>query len=46
MSPIITASALTAAAGMGIELAITLAGLGIALAFVSLPLLYMLIQYL
>jgi predicted permease len=46
MPPMVTASALAAAAGMGVELAVALAGLGIVLAFVSLPLLYMLIQYL
>lgn len=45
MPPMVTASALAAAAGMGVELAIALAGLGIVLAFVSLPLLYALIQY-
>jgi predicted permease len=46
MPPMVTASALAAAAGMGVELAVALAGLGLVLAFVSLPLLYMLIQYL
>ena len=46
LPPMVTASALAAAAGMGVELAVALAGLGIVLAFVSLPLLYMLIQYL
>ena len=46
MPPMVTASALAAAAGMGVELAVALAGLGIVLAFVTLPLLYMLIQYL
>lgn len=45
MPPMVTASALAAAAGMGVELAIALAGLGIVLAFISLPLLYALIQY-
>ncbi len=45
MPPMVTASALAAAAGMGVELAVALAGLGIVLAFVSLPLLYLLIQY-
>jgi len=30
---------------MGVELAVALAGLGIVLAFASLPLLYFLIQY-
>jgi predicted permease len=45
MPPMVTASALAAAAGMGVELAVALAGLGIILAFVSLPLLYALIQY-
>ena len=45
MPPMVTASALAAAAGMGVELAVALAGLGIVLAFISLPLLYMLIQY-
>ncbi len=45
MPPMVTASALAAAAGMGVELAVALAGLGIVLAFVSLPLLYILIQY-
>ena len=45
MPPMVTASALAAAAGMGVELAVALAGLGIVLAFVTLPLLYMLIQY-
>jgi predicted permease len=45
MPPMVTASALAAAAGMGVELAVALAGLGIVLAFVSLPLLYALIQY-
>ena len=45
MPPMVTASALAAAAGMGVELAVALAGLGIVLAFISLPLLYALIQY-
>jgi hypothetical protein len=45
MPPMVTASALAAAAGLGVELAIALAGLGIILAFASLPLLYTLIQY-
>lgn len=44
MPPMVTASALAAAAGMGVELAVALAGLGIVLAFASLPLLYALIQ--
>ena len=46
MPPMVTASALAAASGMGTELAVALAGLGLLLAFVSLPLLYALIQYL
>lgn len=46
MPPMVTASALAAAAGMGVELAIALAGLGIILAFASLPMLYLLITYL
>ncbi len=45
MPPMVTACALAAAAGMGVELAIAMAGLGLVLAFVSLPLLYALIQY-
>ena len=45
MPSMVTACALAAAAGMGVELAVALAGLGIVLAFVSLPLLYALIQY-
>ena len=45
MPPMVTASALAAAAGMGVELAVALAGLGIVLAFASLPLLFFLIQY-
>ena len=45
MPPMVTASALAAAAGLGVELAIALAGLGIILAFATLPLLYALIQY-
>ena len=44
MPPMVTASALAAAAGLGVELAIALAGLGIILAFATLPLLYTLIQ--
>jgi len=44
MPPMVTASALAAAAGLGVELSIALAGLGIVLAFASLPLLYALIQ--
>lgn len=44
MPPMVTACALAAAAGMGVELAIALAGLGIVLSFVSLPLIYFLIQ--
>ena len=46
MPPMVTASALAAAAGMGVELAVALAGLGIVLSFISLPLIYLLIQYL
>ncbi len=45
MPPMVTACALAAAAGMGVELAIAMAGLGIVLAFVTLPLIYGLIQY-
>jgi len=45
MPPMVTASALAAAAGLGVELAIALAGLGIILAFASLPLLYALILH-
>lgn len=45
MPPMVTACALAAAAGMGVELAIAMAGLGIVLAFISLPLLYAMIQY-
>lgn len=44
MPPMVTACALAAAAGMGVELAIAMAGLGIVLAFISLPLLFTLIQ--
>jgi len=44
MPPMVTACALAAAAGMGVELAVAMAGLGIVMAFVSLPLLYGLIQ--
>ena len=43
MPPMVTASALAVAAGMEAELAVALAGLGIPLAFLSLPLLYWLI---
>ena len=43
MPPMVTASALAVAAGMEAELAVALAGLGIPLAFASLPLLYWLI---
>jgi len=45
MPPMVTACALAAAAGMGVELAVAMAGLGIVLAFVSLPLVYVLIQF-
>lgn len=45
MPPMVTASALAVAAGMGAELAVALAGLGLLLAFVTLPILYVLIQY-
>lgn len=45
MPPMVTACALAAAAGMGVELAIAMAGFGIVFAFVTLPLLYTLIQY-
>jgi predicted permease len=45
MPPMVTASALAAAAGLGVELAIALAGLGIILAFATLPLLYALISF-
>jgi len=45
MPPMVTASALAAAAGLGVELAIALAGLGIVLAFATLPLLYILIRF-
>ena len=44
MPPMVTACALAAAAGMGVELAVAMAGLGIMLAFVSLPLLYFMMQ--
>ena len=44
MPPMVTASALAAAAGLGVELSIALAGLGIILAFATLPLIYALIQ--
>jgi malate permease and related proteins len=43
MPPMVTAGALAVAAGMEPELAVALVGLGIILAFVTLPLLYMLI---
>lgn len=43
MPPMVTASALAVAAGMATELAVALAGLGIVLAFATLPLLYLLI---
>lgn len=46
MPPMVTACALAAAAGMGVELAIAMAGFGIVFAFVSLPLLSLLIQHL
>jgi predicted permease len=46
MPPMVTACALAAAAGIGVELAVAMAGLGILLAFVSLPLVYLLIQVL
>ena len=45
MPPMVTACALAAAAGMGVELAIAMAGLGIVLAFVTLPFLYILIGF-
>jgi predicted permease len=45
MPPMVTASALAVAAGMEVELAVALAGLGIVAAFATLPLLYMLIAY-
>jgi predicted permease len=44
MPPMVTACALAAAAGMGVELAVAMASLGIMLAFVSLPLLYVMMQ--
>ena len=44
MPPMVTACALAAAAGIGVELAVALAGLGILLAFASLPMLYLLIH--
>jgi predicted permease len=44
MPPMVTACALAAAAGIGVELAVAMAGLGILLAFASLPLMYALIQ--
>jgi len=43
MPPMVTASALAVAAGMNAELAVALAGLGIILAFATLPLLYLFI---
>jgi len=45
MPSMVTACALAAAAGIGVELAVAMAGFGILLAFASLPLLYILIQY-
>jgi predicted permease len=44
MPPMVTASALAAAAGMAPELAVALAGLGIIAAFFTLPLLFWLLQ--
>jgi predicted permease len=44
MPPMVTACALAAAAGIGVELAVAMAGLGILLAFASLPLMCALIQ--
>lgn len=46
MPPMVTACALAAAAGLGVELAVAMAGFGIVLAFISLPILYALIHYL
>ena len=45
MPSMVTACALAAAAGIGVELAVAMAGFGILLAFASLPLLYLLIQH-
>ena len=45
MPSMVTACALAAAAGIGVELAVAMAGFGILLAFASLPLLYILIQH-
>jgi predicted permease len=45
MPPMVTACALAAAAGIGVELAVAMAGLGILLSFVSLPLLSLAIQF-
>jgi predicted permease len=44
MPPMVTACALAAAAGMGVELAVAMAGLGIVLSLASLPLIYSLIR--
>ena len=44
MPPMVTAAALAVAAGMEAELAIALAGLGLVLAFATLPVLYGLLQ--
>lgn len=45
MPPMVTACALAAAAGMGVELAVAMAGFGIVLAFASLPLVYLAIHF-
>jgi len=44
MPPMVTASALAAAAGMNMELAVALAGLGMIVSFATLPVLYLLIN--
>jgi predicted permease len=45
MPPMVTASALAVAAGMHMELAVALAGLGIIASFITLPILYALINF-
>lgn len=44
MPPMVTASALAVAAGMNMELAVALAGLGMIVSFATLPILYLLIN--
>jgi predicted permease len=45
MPPMVTASALAVAAGMNMELAVALAGIGIIASFATLPILYVLISF-